>query len=659
MHGHLTISAWRLESALVMAALVFALNGCSDFLDSFNNELAPPPTALMYPGSPQGWIGGTGSPPEFEAGRDLAVRRSGSASGYLRALFQQVDGFGTLFQQIRADVYRGQRIRYSGWIRTAHVGGEGVGLWIRGDGVNIGTFDNMTGRRLTGTNDWKHASIVVDVPPGTVGLAYGVLLVGPGVIWVDDLTLEIVDQSVPVTAPLIERSGTDSAQAAAQYTRLPLRPTHLGFETELSAAQQPAALAWVRNASFAFATDDPDVPSTDLDSLRPLVGGATIVALGEATHGTREFFRMKHRTLAWLVREMGFTHFGIEANLPEALAVDHYVQTGVGNPAQLLSDLRYWTWNTAEVMAMIEWMRAWNAAGHQPRVHFTGFDMGYAGVAIDSVTAFASRMDPGAGAIVASAYQCLNSLRDPPGSFQPDVARYQLQSAESRAACRQGIRNVDSLFARNNAAWSGVAGIEKTRVMRRLARIVDQWEELASAPSDQGFYVRDQFMAENVGWWHDTHAPGAKMVLWAHNGHVSRVPRLMGDHLSRRYGAGYLNVAQTFGTGSFNAVFVSNANVNLDLRAHNVTGLRDESIERVFTAIGADRLVFEARRLRSDSTAATEPLQGLLSIRSIGATYRPGDGPTGYQVSLYLRGDYDLIIWFRNATASTLLPFLP
>lgn len=662
MNGFPRLSAARDAKAIVTAALVTVLPGCGSLLDSLSDQPAPAPPGggLMYAGAPQGWFGGVGSPPEFEAGRDLSVRKSGGASGYVRALYERVDGFGTLVQQIRADAFRGHRIRYSGWIRTARVSGEGAGLWIRGDGVKIGPFDNMTGRRLTGTKDWQQVSIVVDVPQGTAGLAYGVLLVGPGVMWVDDLKFEVVDETVPVTAPLGERVSLDSAATAAAYARTSLRPLNLGFEGEPSAASQPATVAWTRNASFAFTTDDPDIPSTDLDSLRPLVGGATIVALGEATHGTREFFRMKHRVLAWLVREMGFSHFGIEASLPEALAVDHYVQTGEGNPRQLLSDLRYWTWNTAEVLAMIEWMRTWNATGRQPRVHFTGFDMGYPGVAIDSVIAFTSRMDSQAGAGVTAAYRCLNELRDPPPtSFQVNLAQYQAQSADYRATCRTAIRNADSLFARNTAAWTSIEGAEKYRVMRRLARIVDQWEELATAAADNGFNVRDQFMAENVAWWKDTQAPGAKMVLWAHNAHISRVPRMMGDHLSRRYGAEYLTMAQTFGTGSFNAVFVSNANVNLDLRAHTVTGLREESIESVFMAIGLGRLIFDARRLRSDSSAAAEPLQGLLSIRSVGATFRPGDGPTGYQVPLYLRSDYDVIIWFRNASASTLLPYLP
>jgi erythromycin esterase len=165
-------------------------------------------------------------------------------------------------------------------------------------------------------------------------------------------------------------------------------------------------------------------------------------------------------------------------------------------------------------------------------------------------------------------------------------------------------------------------------------------------------------MAENVAWWHETHAPGAKMVLWAHNGHIIRVPGRMGEHLSQRYGDGYFVIGQTFGTGSFNAVMVSNADVNLDLRAHSVSTMREDAIERVFTATGIDRLVFDARRLRSESSQATLPLESPLSIRAIGATYKPVAADL-HSAPTLLSVDYDLIIWFRNATASTLLPFLP
>jgi erythromycin esterase-like protein len=83
-----------------------------------------------------------------------------------------------------------------------------------------------------------------------------------------------------------------------------------------------------------------------MQPLKKIIGDARIVALGEATHGTREFFQLKHRMLEFLATEMGFTIFSIEANMPEAYRVNDYVLTGVGDPAALLRGMYFWTWDT-------------------------------------------------------------------------------------------------------------------------------------------------------------------------------------------------------------------------------------------------------------------------------------------------------------------------
>jgi hypothetical protein len=100
-----------------------------------------------------------------------------------------------------------------------------------------------------------------------------------------------------------------------------------------------------------------------MQALKQLIGNARIVSLGEATHGTREFFQLKHRMLEFLATEMGFTIFSIEANMPEAYRLNDYVLNGTGDPAELLRGMYFWTWNTEEVLEMIRWMRAFNASG--------------------------------------------------------------------------------------------------------------------------------------------------------------------------------------------------------------------------------------------------------------------------------------------------------
>ncbi|QRK12534.1 erythromycin esterase family protein [Archangium violaceum] len=114
---------------------------------------------------------------------------------------------------------------------------------------------------------------------------------------------------------------------------------------------------------------------SDLAPLVPVLAQVRVVGLGESTHGTREFFQLKHRMFEFLVSELGFTAFVLEANFTASAAVDHYVLTGEGAPARLLAGLQLWPWNTEEVLALIQWMRAYNADPAHPRkLRFYGMD---------------------------------------------------------------------------------------------------------------------------------------------------------------------------------------------------------------------------------------------------------------------------------------------
>ena len=129
-----------------------------------------------------------------------------------------------------------------------------------------------------------------------------------------------------------------------------------------------------RIARVAIPLDSVD-PGSNFADLEPLAGiwrGVRIVALGEATHGTSEFFRMKHRLTKFLVMKMGFLDFAMELEMREANQINDYIQgEGRDNPVARLS----WPWRTAEVAAMVDWMRQYNASVPSAgRIHFHGID---------------------------------------------------------------------------------------------------------------------------------------------------------------------------------------------------------------------------------------------------------------------------------------------
>lgn len=144
--------------------------------------------------------------------------------------------FGAINQPIRADNYRGKRVRFSAYLKTRGVGvsssGGGAGLWMRVDGGG-GTlaFDNMGSRSVRGITDWQQYTVVLDVAPDAAGLAIGMLVTGTGEAWIDDASIDVVGVDVPLTSEFSpSRDATNVATQTAQHAPLPLAFTNFGFE---------------------------------------------------------------------------------------------------------------------------------------------------------------------------------------------------------------------------------------------------------------------------------------------------------------------------------------------------------------------------------------------------------------------------------------------
>jgi len=311
-------------------------------------------------GKPKFWMaGGVG----YEALVDKTDVNSGEACLRLESVSTKRT-FGVATSFFPMDFARGKKLRYSGHIKTEDLKDGHAGLWWRVDGLQEPTiaFDNMADRGPKGTTDWQEYVIELDIPEEGSNINFGVLLVGTGKAWFD--SLQIVLDGNPY----------------AQIRPAPIVPKR-------------ADLKWIRKHAIPVETANPAADFADLVPLKDMIGERRIVALGEGTHGTSEFFKMKHRIVRFLAEQMGFTVFAIEANMPEAREVNRYVLTGKGDPKKALSGLYFWTWDTSEVLAMIEWMKDYNLSG-KGRMEFYGFDMQFPDVAMANVKEFVGKADP-------------------------------------------------------------------------------------------------------------------------------------------------------------------------------------------------------------------------------------------------------------------------
>ncbi len=287
--------------------------------------------------------------------------------------------------------------------------------------------------------------------------------------------------------------------------------------------------------------------AASLDPLLDRIGHAPVVLLGEASHGTHEFYRLRAEITKRLIRERGFGGVAIEGDWPDAWRVHRYVR-GVGtdrDAAEALSDFRrfpQWMWRNADVLDFVGWLRSHN--DQRPaaeRVGFYGLDLYSLHASIDAVIRYLDRVDPAAAAEARHHYACFD-----PFGIEPQ--RYgHLVSAGFVEGCRDEV--VAELLALRRAAGrhrrqDHETGEAEQFFAEQNARVVVRAEAYYRAMfggRDVSWNLRDQHMAETleaVLAFLGQHAEVPRLVVWAHNSHV-------GDaRATERTRAGELNLGQ-------------------------------------------------------------------------------------------------------------------
>ncbi|MGG2092823.1 erythromycin esterase family protein [Bacillus sp. S13(2024)] len=310
---------------------------------------------------------------------------------------------------------------------------------------------------------------------------------------------------------------------------------------------------WLQEHAKPLKTTNPTASLNDLKPLKEMVGSASIVGLGEATHGAHEVFTMKHRIVNYLVSEKGFTNLVLEEGWDTALELDRYVLTGNGDPSQHLSSV----FNTKEILNLINWIRQYNAnPKHKSKVRVIGMDIQSVNRNVyDNIIEYVKRNNPN---LVPSLEEKIKDLIP----VTKDISIIGSLTKKDKEKYISDAKQISALLEQNKSNLN--ENSKEFAWIKQNARIIEQFTTMAAAlpdnPSDL-FLKHDIAMYENAKW---TEEHLGKTIVWAHNGHVSKTnmlpfiyPKVAGQHLAEHYGKRYVSIGTSVYEGRYN-VYNSN-----------------------------------------------------------------------------------------------------
>ncbi len=294
------------------------------------------------------------------------------------------------------------------------------------------------------------------------------------------------------------------------------------------------------------------IGSADLGPLMERIGDAKIVMLGEATHGTSEFYRMRERISQELVTRKGFRFVAIEGDWPDVARLDHYVRHFEYPPSEWTAFARFptWMWRNNEVRSFVDWLHAHNAGRKlENRIAIYGLDLYSLYTSIQSVLKYLDDVDPDSARIARHRYGCLTPWQADPATYGHAALTGAYRTCEKEVARMLA----DILDKRGDyAAHDGERFIDAVQ-NARLVTDAERYYRIMYYGSRASWNLRDTHMFETLKTLLAFHGPKAKGIVWAHNSHIGDAAA---TEMSARgeYNIGHL-CREEFGNGAYSIGF--------------------------------------------------------------------------------------------------------
>jgi protein-L-isoaspartate(D-aspartate) O-methyltransferase len=426
--------------------------------------------------------------------------------------------------------------------------------------------------------------------------------------------------------------------------------------TGIKRASRPAAISkLIRECAEPFGA----IEDASIDSLIERIGDARVVLLGEATHGTAEFYEMRTRITQELIRRRGFRAVAVEADWPDASVIDRYVRGKEPLPRTWIPFVRFptWMWRNREVGNLLEWLREYNARIREPelKVSFSGLDFYSLFTSAYEVVHYLDRVDPVAAQAARERYGRLTPWQDDPAAYGRAALTGRMKDCESDVVAM--LR--DLLAKRIDYAMQDGDEFFDAAQNARVVAGAERYYRIMYYGGAASWNLRDQHMFDTLKLILMHRGPGAKIVIWEHNSHIgdasatemaAREEHNVGQLCRAEFGDDMFNV----GFGTDHGTVAAAHDWDGPMERMVVRPSREDSYERLCHDSDVPAFMLHLREpVRAD---IRDELSAPRLERAIGVVYRPMTELQSHYFQAVLPAQFDEYVWFDETRAVNALP---
>lgn len=394
--------------------------------------------------------------------------------------------------------------------------------------------------------------------------------------------------------------------------------------------------------------------AADLDPLLEQISNSRVAMLGEATHGTHEYYTWRMELSRRLIEEKGFNFIAVEGDWPDCYRINRYVKNYNDSGETAEQVIRKfdrwptWMWGNWEMVAFTEWLRNYNfQRDQQNRIGFYGLDVYSLWESLDAIMDYLKKEDPKAAEVARRTLHCLEPYRDEEGG----IAYARAQRWMPNSCEKEVVALLQTIRKRTHHYDTDPEGAFNAEQNARIAVNAEKYYRIMVEPGPHSWNLRDDHMMTTLSHLLDFHGPQSKGIVWEHNTHI-------GDaRFTDMAGAGMFNIGQLareqlgkdavrlIGFGSYKGTVTAGRYWGAPTEIMQLPPAREDSWEHRLQKLG------ESFILLSKDLEKVPEMQLRVRHRAVGVVYNPEEERYSNYVPTEISKRYDAFVFLKNSQA--------